>query len=397
MNNAQRIYHISQKEKRNIIGLMSGTSLDGLDIALCTITGSGYDTKIEGIKFVTTSYTDEQKNNIKKIFTKSQIDLQYLTVLNEWIGRLHGEMINNALKSWGIANNEVDLIASHGQTIYHAPKTLHKLEEFDFDATLQIGDGDHVAVTTNIITFADFRQKHVAKGGEGAPLALYGDCLILGDKIKQRVLLNMGGISNYTFIPNIDSDFTAEASDIGTGNTLIDLYSKKYYNKEFDKDGLTARSGTLSHELLDSMLNDAFFQLPYPKSTGQEYFNDNWVQSHISKTVKTITNEDLMCTVTHFSAQSIARCLNELREKYGDFDIYLSGGGALNKFLCQLIKDSLPSHYVGISDELGVPVDAKEAILFAVLANECLTNENPNYNLIKKYGNFTMGKVCFPI
>ena len=395
-SNAAKLYHISAKEDRNIIGLMSGTSLDGLDISLVNLKGYGFETKLSNRYFKTVTYSSSEKDKISRIFTKSMIDLQYLTVLNEWIGRLHGEMILRTLEEWGISPEETDLIASHGQTIYHAPRTLHQLSGFDFDATLQIGDGDHIAATTGIITVSDFRQKHIAKGGEGAPLALYGDCILLSHHDNQRILLNLGGISNYTFIPTQNSVFKAEASDIGPGNTLIDLLSQKYLNLPYDPDGATGRSGNLNEKLLNSMLSDPFFSLPYPKSTGQEYFNEAWLNKHIQLTDSDMNTEDLMCTVTHLTAKSIAICINNLIDKFGKCDLYISGGGALNLFLTDLFRQYIPDTFIAFSDELGVPYDAKEAILFAVLANECICNPNPDYRLIAKYGDFTMGKICFP-
>jgi anhydro-N-acetylmuramic acid kinase len=396
MNNATKLHNIATKFTRSIIGLMSGTSLDGLDIALVKLEGFGKSTQLKSVKFKTVSYSDEERNKISKVFTKATVDLQYLTVLNEWIGRLHGNMILSTLAEWEITPNEIDLIASHGQTTYHAPRTLHRLEGFDFDATLQIGDGDHIAVSTGIITVADFRQKHIAKGGEGAPLALYGDCILMSDPTEQRILLNLGGISNYTYIPNQNSVFTAEASDIGPGNTLIDLLTQTFFNKAYDDDGAIGKSGKLNDDLLQSMLNDSFFNLPYPKSTGQEYFNYDWLQSHIQKENLNLSVEDLICTVTHLTAKSVAICINNLIDNFDQCALYISGGGALNKFLVELFHHYMPNIKIEFSDVLGVPYDAKEAILFAVLANECLCNPDPDYKLIKKYGNFTMGKVCFP-
>ena len=147
---------------------MSGTSLDGLDIALCNFTGSGLQTEMKLLQFETVPYDSEFKQEIKTIFSKENVALQKLTLLNAWVGLLHGKMVNNFLQKWNIKKDEVDIIASHGQTIYHAPKTLHGLTTFG-NATLQIGDGDHIAVTTGITTISDFRQKNIAAGGEGAP------------------------------------------------------------------------------------------------------------------------------------------------------------------------------------------------------------------------------------
>ena len=172
--NIQQLYRIANKAERLIIGLMSGTSLDGLDIALCRFKGSGTATQIEILFFESVPYDADFKKEIKSVFSKKNVDLEKVCLLNAWIAEKHAAMINDCLQRWNIKNEDVDLIASHGQTIYHAPKILHGIEKFP-NATLQIGDGDHLAVKTGIITVSDFRQKHVAAGGEGAPLAVYGD------------------------------------------------------------------------------------------------------------------------------------------------------------------------------------------------------------------------------
>ena len=169
------LYKIAQKPFRTIIGLMSGTSLDGLDVALCAISGSGENTEVQLLHFDTVDYSEDIKLEIRNVFAKQTIDFQKLVLLNEWIGVLHANIILDCLKHWAIATDKVDLVASHGQTVFHAPKILHQQEKFP-NATLQIGDGDHIAVKTGIITLSDFRQKHLAAGGEGAPLAVYGDC-----------------------------------------------------------------------------------------------------------------------------------------------------------------------------------------------------------------------------
>ena len=170
--NIEKLYSIAQSEERMIIGLMSGTSMDGLDVALCKFRKSGGDTEIELLHFDTISFSEDIKDEIRKVFAKKEIDFQQLCVLNPWIGNLHGEIVNDFLKKWEIPSEKIDVIASHGQTVFHSPKILHGLDKFP-NATLQIGDGDHLAVKTGIITLSDFRQKHCAAGGEGAPLAVW--------------------------------------------------------------------------------------------------------------------------------------------------------------------------------------------------------------------------------
>lgn len=173
----EKLYKIAKKDSRFIIGLMSGTSLDGLDIALCKISNSGKSTVVSLENFITMDYDDEFRTHIRGIFAKRSIDQQLLSGLNAYIGHVHAELINQALQKWGISKDAIDCIASHGQTVYHAPQSLTKDTAMP-NSTLQIGDGDHIAVKTGIITISDFRQKHIAAGGEGAPLAAYGDYLL---------------------------------------------------------------------------------------------------------------------------------------------------------------------------------------------------------------------------
>ena len=163
----EKLYEISKKDSRFIIGLMSGTSLDGLDIALCKISKSGRSTQISLENFITMNYKDEFRSYIRGIFAKRTIDQQLLCSLHAYIGNVHAELINTALANWGRSNRNIDCIASHGQTVYHAPQSLTKDPSLP-NSTLQIGDGDHIAVKTGIITISDFRQKHLAAGGEGA-------------------------------------------------------------------------------------------------------------------------------------------------------------------------------------------------------------------------------------
>ena len=200
---------------------MSGTSLDGLDVALCHITGSGLSVAVQVEKFATVPYPEAFREEIRSVFAKQTIDFQQLCLLNPYIGIRHGSMVLDCLQQWQISPDEIDLIASHGQTVYHAPKKQHGLAQYP-NATLQIGDGDHVAVTTGIITISDFRQKHVAAGGEGAPLAVYGDYLFFSKKGENRILLNMGGIANFTYLPGSQEANEVFTTDTGPGNTLLD-------------------------------------------------------------------------------------------------------------------------------------------------------------------------------
>ncbi|WP_433765812.1 anhydro-N-acetylmuramic acid kinase [Flavobacterium ginsenosidimutans] len=398
--NITALYNIAQKETRKILGLMSGTSLDGLDIALCAVSGSGENTNVKILEFETISYSEDIKNEIKKVFAKKTIDFQHLALLNEWIGILHSDMINDCLSKWNISSSEVDLIASHGQTVLHAPKFLHQQEKFP-NATLQIGDGDHIAVKTGIITLSDFRQKHVAAGCEGAPLAVYGDYLLFGKKGENRIMLNMGGIGNYTYLPASLNAEEVFVTDTGTANTLIDIFTKHYFpEKSYDKDAEIARQGTVNQELLSELKKNDFFQKNFPKSIGQELFNFDFVQSALVKLkLETISASDLLATLTRLSAETIAEAIyftiKNTPISAEDFHIYMSGGGTNNPLLVKWLKDLLPCQF-HTSDDLGILSDAKEAVLFALLANETVSGGDYNFGNSKGIPSVTMGKISFP-
>jgi anhydro-N-acetylmuramic acid kinase len=397
--NINALYQIAQKDSRKIIGLMSGTSLDGLDIALCEISGSGQNTAVKLQQFETIDYSEEIKTEIRKVFAQKNIDFQHLVLLNEWIGLLHAGMINDSLKKWNIASDEVDLIASHGQTVLHAPKFLHKQGKFP-NATLQIGDGDHIAVKTGIITLSDFRQKHVAAGGEGAPLAVYGDYFLFGKKGENRIMLNMGGIANFTYLPATLNASETFVTDTGPGNTLIDLFVKQYYpEKSYDKDAEIAKQGTVNQLLLEHLKDNDFFKKTFPKTIGQELFSAQYVNTALEKSdSSTISVPDLLATLTRFSAETIAEAIQyavkNTSAKIEDFKIYMSGGGTYNPLLVGWLKELLPCQFYK-SDDLGISSDAKEAVLFAILANETVAGGTFNFGS-QKIPSVTMGKISMP-
>ena len=398
--NIQRLFTIAQKETRSIIGLMSGTSLDGLDVAFCKISNSGENTAVELVEFETISYSMEFKDQIRKVFTKKVIVFQDLVLLNEIIGTVHGEMVLECLKKWNIAADEVDVIASHGQTVFHAPKNLHQLEGFP-NATLQIGDGDHIAVKTGIITISDFRQKHVAAGGEGAPLAVYGDYFLFGQKNENRIMLNIGGISNFTYLPANRNPSQIIVTDTGTGNTLIDNFVKIYFpEKGYDKDAEIAKKGSINQPLLQSLKADDFFKNKFPKSTGQELFSVEYVENALEKSnSKGISVEDLLATLTRFTAETIAEAVEInmaiINQNLEQITIYASGGGIHNPLLMQWLKELLPCKFRNIND-LGFSGDAKEAVLFAILANETLAGGNSQFDINNGIPSVCMGKISIP-
>ncbi len=398
--NIQNLYNIASKPSRNIIGLMSGTSLDGLDVALCQISDSGEQTEVQILNFETVDYSDDIKVEIRKVFAKKTIDFQHLTLLNEWIGNLHGDIINDCLKKWNIPNSEIDAIASHGQTVMHAPKILHNQEKFP-NATLQIGDGDHIAIKTNIITISDFRQKHLAAGGEGAPLAVYGDYFIFGKKGENRIMLNMGGIANFTYLPASMNPEEVFVTDTGTGNTLLDAFVKYFFpNLSYDKDAEIASKGIVNDKLLQVLKSDIFFQKPFPKTTGPELFDKQYVfDAQQNSGSQNIIIEDLLATLTRFSAETIADAIKFIVEKSDQniesFHVYMSGGGMHNPLLVAFLRELLPCKFLK-TDDLGIDGNAKEAVLFAILANETIAGGKSDFGTRKGIPSVSLGKISFP-
>ncbi len=392
----EKLYRLSKKSNRLIIGLMSGTSLDGLDIALCNIHNTGTDTQLELLQFITMPYDDELRNHIRTIFAKRIIDQELFCGINAYVGITHANLINKALDIWSISSNEVDLIASHGQTVYHAPQSLTKSETLP-NSTLQIGDADHIAVHTGIITISDFRQKHVAAGGEGAPLAAYGDYLLFTDNEEHRILLNIGGISNFTFLPKRASNLKAFATDLGPGNTIMNQYMFTHFDKEMDEHAAMAIKGKPHSELLNALLQDDFLKAEFPKTTGPELFNLAYLQSKLDQLhLNNLAHDDIMATLNIFSAQAIIYGILQVTKGLDNVSVYVSGGGLHNPLLMDNLKAGLPEFKVTSIGDIAMNPDAKEACLFALLANETIAGTPENMTNIKESPAICMGKISLP-
>ncbi|MFC4701365.1 anhydro-N-acetylmuramic acid kinase [Glaciecola siphonariae] len=399
---------LCDKPSRIIVGLMSGTSLDGLDIAVCKISGAGINTQCELLHFITIEYCDEYRSKVRQIFAKEHGSIQHLCLLNAWIGRYHAKLVKQALSSFGMSKRDVDAIASHGQTVYHCPKEQHGLADFD-NATLQIGDGDHIAVQTGIMTLSDFRQKHIAAGGQGAPLVMYGDYLLFTHEQENRIMLNIGGIANLSFLPKNAALSDIFSSDIGPGNTMMDAFVQRHYSHlEYDKNAEIARSGSVDLALLNALENNAFFAQDFPKTTGPEVFNLDYL-SHALSTVSKATHnskqqsiapQDILRTLCEFSANCIADAILKLSEHLHDVMVYVSGGGIHNPLLMERLEnklsESLPDASMGSTELLSLNPDAKEAVLFALLANETLCAKGDAHSEQTNMPSVSLGKISFP-
>jgi anhydro-N-acetylmuramic acid kinase len=385
----EQLYNIANKKERRIIGLMSGTSMDGLDIALCRFEGSGKQTKVYLERFETIDYDEDFKRSLHAL-VEPDVNIHQITLWNKKFGQYCGEQINLFLKRIEVKNEEIDLVASHGQTIYHAPLHHHNEQEFGH-STLQIGDGDQIAYITGITTLSDFRQKHIAAGGEGAPLAAYMDYLLFAEEGMDVILLNIGGIANYTYLPGYRHK-KMFSTDTGPGNTLMDAWMRECAQQSYDKNGEMASKGKCINAMLNHLMKHPFFQQPVPKSTGREAFHLGILGA---ASLHIFDKADTMATLNLFTAQTIANNIHE-NVGYQPMKIYVTGGGCHNQQLMQNLRSLLSHASFHSTKEKNIDPDAKEAILFAQLANECIAGDP---KVFEKTGllPIKMGKISLPL
>ncbi len=392
------INSIITKKKKQVIGLMSGTSLDGVDAVLVEITGSGTFTKIKQKAFITFPFPVGMKEMILYNAETNGGNVTEICKLNFLISLIYVDAVKALCKKAKIKINQVDLIGSHGQTVHHLPKPI-KLFGYTFGSTLQIGDPAVIAKLTGVLTIGDFRTGDVALGGQGAPLVPYFDFLLFNSKQKNRALLNIGGISNITVLNNNGSGKDVFAFDTGPGNMLIDYFTRKLFNKPYDENGAIAFSGNVDEKLLNGFIElDNFIDEEPPKSTGREYYGAEFV-STLRKKFREIKNEDWVATSACFTAYGIYRNYNLfIKDETKIDELFVSGGGAYNKFLMKELKRYFGKNVkVNNIKNLGISSDAKEAICFAVLANETLNGNSSNIPRVTGAKKETiLGKICLP-
>ena len=343
---------------------MTGTSLDAVDIAFCEF---DFDSETQKFKHSLINYVEYEIPNLLKkeiLYAINQdIKIKHISQLNYAISKLYAVSVNTFIAENNINKNCINAIGMHGQTVWHEPNAEF-FAGMNISSTLQLGNISSVAIQTGIRTIGDFRSADIALGGNGAPLVPIFDKHFL--KSEQNIIaLNIGGIANLTFIPNDSNNQNIMAFDTGPGNVWIDALLQKFFNKKYDKNGEIAKSGNVIYNLLEELLNkfDYIFKAP-PKSTGRELFSESNLNA-ILENHKEINNRDIVCSITEFTAKSIALNI----EKYTNdvAEIVVSGGGANNDYLLERIKyhTKLPINKV---EKYGIDSSAKEAICFAFLA-----------------------------
>jgi anhydro-N-acetylmuramic acid kinase len=356
-----------------IIGLMSGTSVDGIDAALVRIDGAPPSLDWELVTLTHTDYSPQVREAVFKSFRPETGTVDHLCRLNFDLGRAFGDAALHAIEAAGLQPKDIDLIGSHGQTVWHIP-------DGEGASTLQIGEAALIAEQTGITTISNFRTRDMAVGGQGAPLVSYLDKLLLTHPERSRAAQNIGGIANLTYLPPAGSTHKPLAFDTGPGNMLIDDGIQRITNGEkyFDEDGALADQGQVDTELLETWLADPYYRQLPPKTTGRELFGVQYsAMLWESAQSRGLPPADYLATVTALTAQSIAFACRDLLPTPVD-EMIVSGGGARNPVLMDMLAQAAHPTRVLTSDEVGLPGAAKESIAFAVLAYETWHNRPGN-------------------
>lgn len=365
------------------VGLMSGTSTDGIDVAIVKITEMEVNDQLEIdlVYFNTIAYEPQVKKEILNLCNPETAKLNRLSKMNMLLGYLYAEAVNNAIEKSELNKEDISFISSHGQTIFHQPIKA-EIGGHVVTSSLQIGDINVIAEKTGIPTVGDFRTRDMAAGGQGAPLVPYADYLLFKNEQFGRVLVNIGGISNITMIPKNAAESDVIAYDTGPGNMIMDYFAEQITFGEltYDKDGLLARSGKVNQQWLKELLQHPYFVEKPPKSTGREVFGKDYAKKLWNQAEdKSIPIEDRMTTVTELTAITLTNEINIYVEKAALKEILISGGGRNNSFLMERIRFHLNKQVVlKGTEEYGIHPEAKEAMIFALLGYQSFKKRTNN-------------------
>lgn len=349
-------------------GIMSGTSLDGIDVAIAKITGIDENTEINFIDGVMVPWPLDVANKIKDAMDIEKSNVALISELNFEISHCYFEAVKKACEKVNVKLSDLDFIAIHGQTIWHDPygKT---------PSTLQIGDGSVLSELTNTTVVSNFRTADIAAKGQGAPLVPFFDKIMFGKKEGNISVHNLGGISNLSLFVNHELKV---AFDTGPANMMIDYIMQNLFNKPYDEDGNNARKGEVIIKLYDEVMSLNYFKVKPPKSTGRELFGNHYMLELLNK-YQGYDKHDYLHTFTKITIDSIVNSYLELNKKYGNIDeIIFSGGGAHNKYILEQIANQLKNTKISKSSDYNISIDYKEALAFIVLGNQTLNNKPSN-------------------
>ena len=382
-----------------VMGMMSGTSADGIDVALAEISGAPPKLRTRLVAHASRRMPDILRKEVLRIAEGAACTSGEISQLNFRLGMAFADAALGACKEFRVALSRVELIGSHGQTIFHQGRPVSFLGR-STASTLQIGEPAVIAAETGISTVGDFRMTDMAVGGQGAPLVPYADYLLYADEKLGRVSLNLGGIGNLTVLPAGAKPSQVVAFDSGPGNMLMDALVWHFTRKKqrFDRGARLARQGVTNAKVLKELLRDPYLRLGPPKSTGREYYGRAYFQELLRMGKKFGAGpNDLIRTTTEFTVASVVDALNRfVLRKTKVQQLIVSGGGAKNPLIMAQLTAALAPMEVLPSSKLGVPEDAKEAYAFALLAYE--TWHRRAGNLPSATGaekSVVLGKICY--
>jgi anhydro-N-acetylmuramic acid kinase len=361
------------RPERLVAGVMSGTSLDAIDVALVRVGGTGASLSHELVAFQAVEFDPAMKGRLMAA-AEGTIMIRDAFELDADLGGVYADAIEATIRSASIAAGTLDAVGLHGQTVYHAPR------RGGAGVTAQIGSAAIVAERLRAIVVNDFRSADVAAGGEGAPLVPYCDFALLRSTELNRVALNIGGIANITWLPTDARPDHLVAFDTGPGNMMIDAAMRELRGEEFDAGGALAAEGTVDREWLDALMADPFYSAQPPKSAGREHFGEEAARRLVCDArSRGVADADVVATLTALTARTIGRAVVDFASRGARVDeIIVGGGGARNATLLRMLASEMPGAEVLPADDFGLPADAKEAICFAILANEALMETRAN-------------------
>lgn len=345
---------------RIIAGLMTGTSLDAVDVAVCKFSQVRERDEMNIIIFDEFPIPSKIKRHLRLIIG-NEIRIGDVSEVNFELARLFAEALQSVCRKNDFNINDLDALGIHGQTVWHEPPQSGVDKVF---STLQLGSGSALAKLVSKPVVYDFRSADIALGGQAAPLVPIFDFGFLRSDKEDVIALNIGGMANLTYLPQSCERDDIIAFDTGPGNVLIDAAVKKFFDMEFDEDGKIASSGNVIGQVLQDLLSDTFVNAKPPKSTGREYFNEAYLNHHFGN--NNYEAADIVATCTYFTPLSIAKNIQQFAKE--NTTIYVSGGGVKNKILMEILAKELPQSTILTSDTKGIPYNCKEAVCFAYLA-----------------------------
>ena len=380
--------------ERLVVGLMSGTSLDGIDAAVVRLAGTGRELRFDVLGFETLPLPGALRAAIRAA-AEDAASPSALARLHVRLAHAFADAADAALATAGLTSADLDLAGSHGQTVQHLPQPA-ALAGREVAVTLQIGDAATLAHRLGCPVAYDFRAADVARGGQGAPLVPYFDWAAYSSPTESRLLLNLGGIANVSVLPAGAALADVTAFDTGPANMVVDQLAARFFGVGYDADGALAAAGTAHHDLLALLLEDPYFAQPPPKSTGRERFGEAFVDRLVEQgQALGCTPHDLIATATALTARSIADAVRRSDPDGHPARLIASGGGIHNPALMQMLADAFPHTRLETTAAHGLDPDAKEAVCFAVLAHELLNGQPTNLpSVTGASGPALLGSLC---